>query len=583
MNSAVVAVLSIAWLLLAYRLYGSFIARRLVQPDDSRPTPAHRLRDGVDYSPARPLVLFGHHFASIAGAGPIVGPVIAVSAFGFGPTAIWILVGVVVIGAVHDYTTLMLSVRKDGRSIPDLTGGLVGRPARVLFQVFVLVTLVFVIAVFTIAAKNTLISDPRVVLPAFGLIPLAMVFGWLTNRLRLPLLAATAFALALLAGLFWAGMAWPVALHQVSPATLAKIGTPPVELLRLGEATASQVWIAVLALYGFAAASLPVWLLLQPRDYLGYWILAVGMVAGFAGLFITREPVTAPLWIGASSETEGPIWPMLFILVACGAVSGFHSLVSSGTTAKQLDRESHGRPVAFGAMLTEGALAMLALLAVTAGLAWGQGGEAGRPTLQQFMIAGKANPIEAFATGFGVFTRPFMGELGVLFGMTMINAFVLTTLDTSVRLGRFVVTELAGPAVPLLRKRFWATAIVGLAAWALAATGSVTTLWKMFGASNQLVAALAMLVVTVWLAERRRPGAFTLLPAVFMLLTTCGALIWQGWGYATAEPVEWALLVAAAILLALAVYVGASSLKALVCRKAGGSAAGADGNGAAGY
>ncbi len=560
MNSALVAVFSIGWLLLAYRVYGRFIARRLVQPDDSLPTPAHRLRDGVDYSPARPLVLFGHHFSSIAGAGPIVGPVIAASVFGFGPTALWILVGVVVIGAVHDYTTLMLSVRKDGRSIPDITGGLVGRPARALFQVFVLVTLVFVIAVFTIAAKNTLLSDPRVVIPAFGLIPLAIVFGWLTNRLRMPLAAATAAALVLLAGLFWAGITIPVAVHDVPAAVIAKMGTRPVELLHLSETAASQFWIATLALYGFTAAVLPVWLLLQPRDYLGYWILVAGMAAGFIGLLVTHETVTAPMWIGASSEQEGPIWPMLFILVACGAVSGFHSLVSSGTTAKQLDRESHGRPVAFGAMLTEGALAMLALLAVTAGLAWAGQEEVGRPTLQQFMAAGKANPIGAFATGFGVFTRPFMGDFGVLFGMTMINAFVLTTLDTSVRLGRFVVTELAGPAVPMLRNRFLATALVGLAAWALAATGSVTTLWKMFGASNQLVAALAMLVVTVWLLRRGRPGAFTLLPALFMLVTTCGALVWQGFRYATAEPVNWTLLVAAVVLLVLALYVGASSL-----------------------
>jgi carbon starvation protein len=564
MNSAIVALVSLGWLLLAYRLYGRFIAKRLVGPDDSRPTPAHRLRDGIDYAPARPLVLFGHHFSSIAGAGPIVGPVLAASAFGFGPTAIWILVGVVLIGAVHDYTTLMLSARKDGRSIPDITGGLVGGRARALFQLFVLVTLVFVIAVFTISAKNTLISDPRVVLPAFGLIPLAMVFGWMTNRLRLPLVPATLIALALLAGLFWAGMSFPLAIHQVPAEIVAKIGRPPVELLRLDAGAASQVWMALLVLYGFVAAVLPVWLLLQPRDYLGYWILAAGMLAGFVGLFLTREAVTAPLWIGAASRQEGPIWPMLFILVACGAVSGFHSLVSSGTTAKQLDRESHGLPVAFGAMLTEGGLAMLALLAVTAGLAWEGQGDPARPTLQQFMVAGAANPIEAFATGFGIFTRPFMGELGVLFGMTMINAFVLTTLDTSVRLGRFVIVELAGPAVPVLRGRFLATALVALAAWGLAATGSVTTLWKMFGASNQLVAALAMLVVTVWLFERGRPRGFTLLPALFMLLTTCGALLWQGWHYATAAPIQWTLLIAALVLLALAVYVGAGSLRVIV-------------------
>jgi carbon starvation protein len=248
---------------------------------------------------------------------------------------------------------------------------------------------------------------------------------------------------------------------------------------------------------------------------------------------------------------------MLFILVACGAVSGFHSLVSSGTTAKQLDRESHGRPVVFGAMLVEGALAILALLAVTAGLAWeGKAGGDALQTLQSFMVKGGGGPIRAFATGFGVFTKPILGSIGALFGMTMINAFVLTTLDTSVRLGRFITAELAGSFFAPLKNRFVSASIVVLCSYALAATGSVTTLWKMFGASNQLIAALSLMVVTVYLLRKRRPIVFTLVPAVFMLITTCGALIWQGWGYfSSAQPV-YTLAIAAVVLLALALFVG---------------------------
>jgi carbon starvation protein len=544
MNSALIAVIGIGWLLLAYRLYGRFIASRVVKPDDSQTTPAHTMRDGVDYSPARPLVLFGHHFASIAGAGPIVGPVIAAAAFGFGASLLWILVGVVVIGAVHDYTTLMLSVRHEGKSIPDLTGRFVGPAARVLFQVFVWIALIFVIAVFVGAAKKTFIGEPRVVIPAFGLIPLAMVFGWLVNRVKLPLVLATVAALAALAGLFYLGMKVPISLPF----------SPEVS---------SQVWIAILLVYGAVAAVLPVWLLLQPRDYIGYWILAFGMAAGFVGLLVTHPPISAPVFTGMMSD-KGPVWPMLFILVACGAVSGFHSLVSSGTTAKQLDRESHGLPVAFGAMLTEGGLALLALLAVTAGLAWAAPGEdAAGPTLQQFMAPGSANPIGAFAAGFGAFTEPFLGSIGALFGMTMINAFVLTTLDTSVRLSRFITSELAGPVVKPLRNRFLSTLIVVLAAYALAATGSVGTLWKMFGASNQLVAALAMLVVTAYLMQRGRPTVFTLIPAIFMLLTTCGALVWQGFSYLTADEPNYTLAVAAVVLLALAIFVGIRGFAAM--------------------
>ena len=427
MNSAVVALVGIIWLVVAYRVYGRLIERRLVKPNDEVETPAYTLRDGVDYFPAKPLVLFGHHFASIAGAGPIIGPVMAASAFGWGGPALWILVGVVVIGAVHDYTTLIVSIRHEGRSIPDITRSVVGEKARVLFLLFVWITLLFVIAVFTIAAAKSFIADPRIVIPAFGLVPISMIFGWLVNRKGLPLLLGTGIALALLSALFMLGLSTPIAL--------------PFE-----RETSLQLWIVILLFYGLVAAVLPVWILLQPRDYVAYWILVVGMLLGFGGLFISGRPITAPFVVGWVSDSQGPIWPMLFILVACGAVSGFHSLVSSGTTAKQLSKESHAKPVAFGAMLTEGALALLALLAVTAGLDYG--GEttltesaAALPSLADYLGKGGGGPIAAFAAGFGTFTDSFLPGVGALFGMTMLNAFVLTTLDTSVRLARFITAD----------------------------------------------------------------------------------------------------------------------------------------------
>ncbi len=544
-SSTIIAVIGIIWLIAAYRLYGRFIERRLINPDDSIKTPAHRLKDGVDYSPAKPIMLFGHHFASIAGAGPIMGPVIAAAAFGYGVSLLWILIGVVVIGAVHDYTTLMLSVRHDGRSIPEITRDVVGSKARLLFLVFVWITLIFVIAVFAIAAAKSFNADARIVIPAFGLIPLAMVFGWLVNRVGLPLWLATIVALALLAGLFVLGMQFPLSL--------------PFE-----QDTARQVWIVILLLYGAVAAVLPVWLLLQPRDYIAYWILAFGIVAGFVGLFISGRPITAPFLTGLVSESQGPIWPMLFILIACGAVSGFHSLVSSGTTAKQLDRESHGRPVAFGAMITEGGLALLALLAVTAGLSFVVGEETTSqlPSLQSFFSEGGGGPISAFATGFGTFTESFLGAAGALFGMTMLNAFVLTTLDTSVRLTRFITAEMVGPVFSPMKNRYVATTIVVLCAYVLAASGNERALWPMFGAANQLVAALAMIVVTAALVREGKPTLYTALPAVFMILTTCGALIWKLWSFLTAEDPNIALAVAALVLLALAIYVSISSLRA---------------------
>lgn len=545
MNSGLVALLGIVWLALAYWIYGRVIERRLGRPDDSKPTPAHRLADGVDYAPAPPLVLFGHHFASIAGAGPIVGPVIAVAAFGWGLSLLWILIGVVLIGAVHDYTTLMLSIRHEGRSIPEITQSVLGSRARLMFQVFVWITLIFVIAVFAIAAAKSFVADPRIVIPAFGVIPLAMVFGWLVNRVGAPLWLATAVALVLLGGLFWAGMVLPLEL--------------PLE-----PAVARQVWIGLLMLYGAVAAVLPVWLLLQPRDYIASWILAFGMAAGFAGLFISRPVISAPWLATTNSPTQGPIWPMLFILIACGAVSGFHSLVSSGTTAKQLDRESHGRPIAFGAMITEGGLALLALLAVSAGLTYSGSGAA--MSLTGFLAPGGGGPISAFAAGFGAFTEPFLGAAGALFGMTMLNAFVLTTLDTSVRLTRFITVELAGPVISPLRNRYVSTALICLCAYLLAASGSEGTLWPMFGAANQLVAALAMIVVSVALVRQRRPVWYTALPAAFMLTTTCGALLWKGWGYLSAAEPNYPLAAAAGLLLLLAIAVGLRGFRALTAR-----------------
>jgi carbon starvation protein len=438
----------------------------------------------------------------------------------------------------------MISVRHQGHSIPELTGKIVDKSARVLFQIFVWIALVFIIAVFAVAAKETLIGDPRVVIPALGFIPLAILFGLLVNRAKLPLWIATIIALAIIAGLFFLGDRFPLTL--------------PFE-----QKVNAQAWLVILLAYCFIAAILPVWLLLQPRDYLCYWILALGMLVGFAGLFITNRPINAP-FVTSLNSSHGPIWPMLFILVACGAVSGFHSLVSSGTTAKQLDRESHGRPVVFGAMVVEGALAVLALLAVTAGLAWQEGQTDGAlRTLQSFMVKGGGGPIQAFATGFGVFTQPILGSIGVLFGMTMINAFVLTTLDTSVRLGRFITAELAGSFIKPFRNRYIAALLVVLCAYALAATGSVSTLWKMFGASNQLIAALSLLVVTVYLMRNRRPIAFTLVPALFMLVTTCGALLWQGYSYLTAPQPVYTLTVAAVVLLGLAFFVGIKAVSVI--------------------
>lgn len=550
MNSALIGGFTIVWLIAAYLIYGRHLRRRLVQPDDSRPTPAQTFCDECDFKPARPAVLFGHHFSSIAGAGPIVGPVIAVAFFGWGVSLIWILVAVVLMGAAHDYLALMASVRHGGRSIPDIAQDVVGRRSRILFQVFVLVTLILVVAAFMDVATRSFLDKPEIVLASLGLIPLAMFFGLLVNRGGVGLVPATLFALVVLGALIWLGTLFPMALHSVSPSDYPE--AVRVVSLGLPVPTARIVWYVVLAIYGLVASVLPVWLLLQPRDYIASWILVVGMGLGFAGLFVSHPTINAQ-WFTAPMTGQGPVWPMLFILIACGAISGFHSIVASGTTAKQLAREGHGLFIGYGAMLTEGALAVLALLAVAAGLAWSD--------LYRMVVApGGAGAIVAFGTGFGTFTAPLVGAaFGVFIGITMINAFVMTTLDTTVRLSRFLVGEMGGRRFPVLNNRWLASLMAVVPAFLLVATGGQNVLWPMFAAANQLVAGLTLIVLSAWLVGMKRPMWYTLGPAVVMLVTTMGALAWQGWRFLVGfDPVKGPNLLLgglASVLLVLALAV----------------------------
>lgn len=537
MNSAIFALIAIVWLFIAYRWYGSVLEKKIIEPNPDNPTPAHTMNDGVDYYPARPMVLFGHHFASIAGAGPILGPVSAVLAFGWGVSALWILLGVVFFGAVHDYVTLMISVRHQGRSIPDVARDVVTPKARMLFMVFVWLALILVIAVFGVVAANTLSSTPEIVFPTFAIIPIAMFFGYLVYRKGVNLTVGSIIALALLFLSIFIGMKLPLSLPYEDPKVVF------------------SVWFVILMLYGFIASILPVWLLLQPRDYIANWVLIIGMVLGFIGLFVSGLPINAPSNVGFMSSSQGPMWPMLFILIACGAISGFHSLVASGTTAKQLSNEKDGKLVAYGGMLVEGALATLALLAVAAGLNWNGG--AGDPfALEAFKAGG---PIKIFGGGYGHFVTPLVGTtFGILFGITMLKTFVMTTLDTSVRLTRFITTEMLGEKMPIFKNRWAASLFPVILAYLLGASGKWQVIWPMFGASNQLVAALALLVATAYLLSKGKPGKYTLYPAIFMLVTTIAALVYQGYNFLVVKQ-NFILGITAIILIILALVVSSDA------------------------
>ncbi len=541
MNAALITALMLVLLYLGYRFYGRHIERRCISPDPEQPTPAYTMRDGVDYEPAPPIMLFGHHFTNISGAGPIVGPVIAVIYFGWAATLGWILIGALLIGAVHDYLSLMVSARHQGRSISDIAGHLVGRRASLVLSLFLWLAMVLIIAVFGILCAKTLVSTPSVVLPNIGLLPVAMAMGWLVYRRNVPLWAASVVGILAMGILIWLGYLYPVSLPE-------SWGDPFV------------VWFVLSMLYCLSASVLPIWFLETPRDYLSSVIAVAGLLLGFVALLVAAPGVNAPAHVAVVTE-KGPLWPMLFILVACGAVSGFHSIVAGGTTVKQLRKETDGLPIGFGSMVLEAALAVQVTFLVAAGLYWagthlGTDGES--LVIGEIMTDG-GGAAAVFIRGFASVVAdafPFVGfSLGLLLGALILNATLVDTLDTCTRLGRFVLQEAGMERFSWLSNRWLSGAITVAPATYLGLSGQAETIWPVFGASNQLIAALALFVVAVYLVGVRRPSLYAFIPGVFMLITTVAALVYQAYGFFFGAKPSLLLGIMSVVLVALAIYV----------------------------
>ena len=491
---------------LAYRFYGKFLTDRCKLNDDQI-TPAVEKEDGVDFSPTRASVLFGHHFSSIAGAGPIVGPILAAMYFGWGPTWVWILVGAILVGGVHDFGSTLMSVRNGGRSIADTMRGLVGEGAGKLFMIFVILALVYVIIVFLDLTANTFAKQPAVATASGWFISVAIIFGFLMRSGK--------FTLGQLALIFF-------------PLTFAGLAVghyfPMVELDK-------SLWIWLTLGYCFIAAVLPVGLLLQPRDFLSAGFLYAILGIGLIGMLFSGETIQMPAFSGWESDKLGMLVPFLFITVACGACSGFHSIVSSGTTSKQIKKESDVRRISYGGMLIEGVLAVFAMGCVAV-LTMGER-EAG------------GTPVGIFAAGaakfFGAVGIPT--NLGAEFAMLAISTFLLTTLDTCTRLTRFLIEELFSWRNEA--SRYLGTAIALALPCVLVfqqfpgADGTLQPAWKaiwpLFGATNQLLAALALLTFVVFLKASRVGYGFALLPAVVMIVMpmTALALMVQKFGLST--------------------------------------------------
>ncbi len=537
-------------LLVAYRWYGTFLVKRVFGVDDASPTPAHTLRDDVDYVPAPAPVLFGHHFASIAGLGPLLGPAIAV-VWGWLPALIWIVIGSIFIGAVHDAGCLVASIRNRARSIADVTADVMGHRARTLFLLFAIFALslamgVFVVNISTLFAPGAGAAEgghvPQAVLPSAMLIVIALVVGVLHYRVRLPLAPLTVGAVALSLLFIWIGVRLPVT-------GVAGISLNP------------ERWTYALMLYAFVASILPVWLLLQPRDYVNSFQLYLGMALLFVGAVAGSPQMVAPA-VNTSAQGLQPLFPMLFITVACGAVSGFHALVASGTTSKQLSKESHVQPVAYGGMLTEGLLATLALVSVSAG--FGSFGE-WLSRYADWKSAG-THALSNFVHGAGVIVSScgLPLDLAKVFIATVAVGFALTTLDSGTRLIRYNIQELGGAwRLSPLQRPLVATAIaVGcIGGFALMRSPDPVTgqlkplgsiLWQLFGTSNQLLAGLSLLVVSLYLRALGRASAYTAVPMAFMLVVTISALLWSMWNFWNQG--NWLLLSIASVILLLALW-----------------------------
>ncbi len=541
MSALLLTAIALLLLVLGYLFYSPLVVR-WVGFDSSKKTPAEEINDGVDFVPAKHwVVLFGHHFASIAGAAPIIGPVIACLFWGWLPAVIWIVVGGILFGAVHDFIALTLSLQYKGQSITSVTEAVLGRSGKILFSLFAFLALILVVAVFAASAGKTLATTPQVVLPTFGLILIAVIVGYLMYNIRLSIILCSIIGLAMLAGLIIAGYYYPVSLPVKDPA---------------------RWWTVILLIYGLIASVTPVTLLLQPRDHLASGVLFVGMVCGFLGLIVTNPTMQAPAFISFSTA-KGWLWPMLFVTIACGAISGFHSLVSSGTTSKQLPKMDDARPVGYGAMLMESALSILAIIAVSAGLYWksAPGGETGLVYQEVFSNGGW---IKAFGTGYGQITKALLGTFGSLVGITMLKTFIMTTLDSATRITRYLCNELFGDTfgIPIMKNKYAATLVIGILAGSLA-LGNWKAIWPIFGSSNQLIASLVLIVASLFLLKRGRNYLFTALPACIMLITTMGAMIYKTYTFLTAEQPKILLACVAIILMVMAVFLSVQSIIAV--------------------
>jgi len=528
---AVVFVIAIILFIIAYRYYGQFLNRHF-DINDNRETPSHTDYDGVDKVPTKTAVLLGHHFSSIAGAGPIVGPIIAAAAFGWVPAILWVIIGSIFIGGVHDFSSLVASIRHKAKSIAEIAKEYMTPLSYKLFLIFIWLAMVYILIVFIDLTSTTFVSNGEVASSSSLFILLAIIFGVVLYKMQIPLLRASLIFVPLVFMCVWIGYKFPL---EVS------------NLPTIFQANPGRMWNMVLIIYAFAAAISPVWILLQPRDYLSSFLLYASLIGAFIGIIFGGFNFQYPAFTTWSDIDRGTLFPILFITIACGACSGFHSIVASGTTSKQLNCETDARKIGYGAMLIEGLVAVISLFTVAM-------------LVRNDDLVHQA-PLVVFGTGMGNFLSimgiPF--EVGMSFGILAVSTFLLTTLDTSTRLARYILEELLN--LNSSASRYFSTIVTlifpvvftfitlydsqgnPIPAW--------RAVWPVFGSTNQLLAGLALLVVYVWQKKKGKKTIFIVIPMVFMLSMTLWALaqlIYQS-GFTSIGIISTILLILAVILV----------------------------------
>ncbi|MEJ6555671.1 carbon starvation protein A [Microbacterium esteraromaticum] len=554
MTPVLLMFIGLAIFAVGYLVYSRYLANRVYRLDASFATPAHELNDGVDYVPTNKFILWGHHFTSVAGAAPIVGPAIAVI-WGWVPAFLWVTIGTVFFAGMHDLGALWASTRNKGRSIGALSARYIGKRGAGLFLVVIFLLLLMVIAAFAVVIKNLLISTPSAVIPTWGAIVVALLVGVAVYRLRWPLLPVTVVGVVTLYALIVLGDQMPVVL--------------PDDFLGMGPAT---FWILALFVYGAIASLLPVWVLLQPRDYINGVQLFVGLILLFGSV------LTATLFSGAAPEIVAPaintavpdgtpsMVPLLFVTIACGAISGFHGMVSSGTSSKQLDKETDARFVGYFGAVGEGLLSLGTILAVIAGF---------RTVAEwnEVYSAFGAGGVGAFVTGGGELMQAGIGlpaSLSATVLATMAVLFAATTMDTGMRLLRFVVQEI-GDSMKLRITKVPATIVVVVVGLGLTFSQGLggdggLRIWPLFGTTNQLLASLTLSIIAVMLIRKRRNPLPAVIPLVLVFVLSFWAAIEQLASFADPAKADWLLFGLDVVIIASSVWVAVEA--AIAMRKA---------------